>query len=543
MIKKLTLALLMGIAGIYSSYSQEISANEVDIPLSPNAEKAAQKGQLFNGGSYWNSDMTQLYNFFLYQDKKNGLMFLEVTTDDSGEVISSIEEPYNESSLTQFPNIGAEPMLTDSKVPDNLAGKEFGYFQKTVLAGKPKLNIGKFENRYYNDLWAGYKFKKDDQIQLDDKFWPFVSFALQGEGVDNQNYQTRRMNRFLRALDGNTDYIPLDGKAFIAGLMASSDPQYISGVYDMSSKTWENQVITNMESAPVGITYSQTPYGVLALVSQGTKDDSDLMAIRMDPQGNILKQIRLPFAEGPKKRPTVDVKIMDAGNSQFIIAPFYPDGLNKKPSIAIYKIEDDLVFAKQIFNTDIEAKLQIPAGSKAKIKDLNVASVENITQLSNGDYMVSFANQQAPVSTVILQLSPQGDLKKAYLTEEIEGDNNEPVRLIGKNPIHLPSEIFEVNGTVFALIRSVPAELEQGIHTSREDFGSVLKITTVRMDEVMAEARIFKIDPQSMKISSSYDFDDHLVVGTIPYLTTPSGKLIFKTVDPKKGARKQLILH
>ncbi|WP_100629989.1 hypothetical protein [Algoriphagus formosus] len=543
MIKKLTLALLMGIAGIYSSYSQEISANEVDIPLSPNAEKAAQKGQLFNGGSYWNSDMTQLYNFFLYRDKKNGLMFLEVTTDDSGEVISSIEEPYNESSLTQFPNIGAEPMLTDSKVPDNLAGKEFGYFQKTVLAGKPKLNIGKFENRYYNDLWAGYKFKKDDQIQLDDKFWPFVSFALQGEGVDNQNYQTRRMNRFLRALDGNTDYIPLDGKAFIAGLMASSEPQYISGVYDMSSKTWDNQVITNLESAPVGITYSQTPYGVLALVSQGTKDDSDLMAIRMDPQGNILKQIRLPFAEGPKKRPTVDVKIMDAGNSQFIIAPFYPDGLNKKPSIAIYKVEDDLVFAKQIFNTDIEAKLQIPAGSKAKIKDLNVASVENITQLSNGDYMLSFANQQAPVSTVILQLSPQGDLKKAYLTEEIEGDNNEPVRLIGKNPIHLPSEIFEVNGTVFALIRSVPAELEQGIHTSREDFGSVLKITTVRMDEVMAEARIFKIDPQSMKISSSYDFDDHLVVGTIPYLTTPSGKLIFKTVDPKKGARKQLILH
>ncbi|TDK43624.1 hypothetical protein [Algoriphagus formosus] len=543
MIKKLTLALLMGIAGIYSSYSQEISANEVDIPLSPNAEKAAQKGQLFNGGSYWNRDMTQLYNFFLYRDKKNGLMFLEVTTDDSGEVISSIEELYNESSLTQFPNIGAEPMLTDSKVPDNLAGKEFGYFQKTVLAGKPKLNIGKFENRYYNDLWAGYKFKKDDQIQLDDKFWPFVSFALQGEGVDNQNYQTRRMNRFLRALDGDTDYIPLDGKAFIAGLMASSDPQYISGVYDMSSKTWENQVITNMESAPVGITYSQTPYGVLALVSQGTKDDSDLMAIRMDPHGNILKQIRLPFAEGPKKRPTVDVKIMDAGNSQFIIAPFYPDGLNKKPSIAIYKIEDDLVFAKQIFNTDIEAKLQIPAGSKAKIKDLNVASVENITQLSNGDYMLSFANQQAPVSTVILQLSPQGDLKKAYLTEEIEGDNNEPVRLIGKNPIHLPSEIFEVNGTVFALIRSVPAELEQGIHTSREDFGSVLKITTVRMDEVMAEARIFKIDPQSMKISSSYDFDDHLVVGTIPYLTTPSGKLIFKTVDPKKGARKQLILH
>ncbi|GAB2498348.1 hypothetical protein [Algoriphagus taiwanensis] len=543
MIKKLTLALFLGIMGMHSSYAQEITSNEMEIPLSPNAEKAAQKGLLFNGGSFWNDDMTELYNFFLYQDKKEGLMFLEVTTDDSGKVISSSEEPYKESSLSKFANLSPEPMLAGTKMPDNLAGKEFGYFQKTVLAGKPKLNIGKFENRYYNDLWAGYKFKKDDQIQLDDKFWPFVSFALQGKGVDNQNYQTRRMNRFLRALDGETDYIPLDGKAFIAGLMASSDPQYISGVYDMSTKTWDNQVITNMESAPIGITYSQTPYGVLALVSQGTKDDSDLMAIRMDPQGNILKQIPLPFAEGPKKRPTVDVKIMDAGTAQFIIAPFYPDGLNKNPSIAIYKIEDDLVFAKQIFNTDIEAKLQIPAGSKAKIKDLNVASVENITELSNGDYMVSFANQRTPISTVILQLSPQGDLKTAYLTEEIEGDNNDPVRLIGKNPIHLPSEIFEVNGSVYALIRSVPAELEQGIHASQEDFGSVLKITTVRMDEVMALAKIFKIDPQSMKISSAYDFDEQLLVGTIPYLVAPTGKLIFKTLDPKKRARKQMVLH
>ncbi|TFV97125.1 hypothetical protein E4S40_00260 [Algoriphagus kandeliae] len=543
MIKKFTLALLLGITGIFSAYSQEITANEVDIPLSPDAQKAAQKGMLFHGGSYWNDDMTQLYNFFLYEDKKNGLMFLEVTTDDSGEVISTAENPYNESNLSQFSNLAAEPMLTGSKVPENLAGKEFGYFQKTVLAGKPKLNIGKFENRYYNNLWAGFKFKKEDQIQLEDKFWPFVSFALQGEGVDNQNYQTRRMNRFLRALDGETDYIPLDGKAFIAGLMATSNPQYISGVYDMSSKTWDNQVTTNMESNPIGITYSQTPYGVLALVSQGTKDDSDLMAIRMDPQGNILKQIRLPFAEGPKKRPTVDVKIMDAGNAQFIIAPYYPEGLNKKPSIAIYKIEEDLVFAKQILNSDIEAKLNIPAGSKAKMKDLNVASVENILALSNGDYILSFANQQTPVSTVFLQLSSQGDLKSAYLTEEIEGDNNEPVRLIGKNPIHLPSELLEVNGMVYALIRSVPAELEQGIQASREDFGSVLRITTVRIDEVMAEAKIFKIDPQNQKISSSYDFNDQLIVGTIPYLVTPSGKLIFKTVDPKKGTRRQLILN
>lgn len=543
MIKKLTLALILGFMGIHSSYAQEITSNEVEIPLSPNAEKAAQKGLLFNGGAFWNNDMTELYNFFLYEDKKEGLMFLEVTTDDSGKVISSSEEPYNESSLSKFANLSAEPMLAGTKMPDNLAGKEFGYFQKTVLAGKPKLNIGKFENRYYNDLWAGFKFKKEDQIQLEDKFWPFVSFALQGEGVDNQNYQTRRMNRFLRALDGDTDYIPLDGKAFIAGLMASSDPQYISGVYDMGSKTWDNQVITNMESAPVGITYSQTPYGVLALVSQGTKDDSDLMAIRMDPQGNILKQIRLPFAEGPKKRPTVDVKIMDAGNAQFIIAPYYSEGLNKKPSIAIYKIEEDLVFAKQILNSDIEAKLNIPAGSKAKMKDLNVASVENILALSNGDYILSFANQQTPVSTVFLQLSSQGDLKSAYLTEEIEGDNNEPVRLIGKNPIHLPSEIMEVNGMVYALIRSVPAELEQGIQASREDFGSVLRITTVRIDEVMAEAKIFKIDPQSMKISTSYDFDNQLLVGTIPYQITPSGKLIFKTLDPKKRARKQMVLH
>lgn len=542
MIKKITLTLLMGMTGFFFAYSQSITANEADLPLSAEAEKAAKKGALYYGGTFWDESKTQLNHFYLYQDKKNGLMFLEVTTDDEGEVISSVEEKYDASNFSQFSNLEAEPMLTGAKVPANLAGKKFGHFQKTVLAGKPKLNIGAFENRYYNDLWSGFKFKKEDQIQLDDKFWPFVSFAIRNEGVDNQSYQTSRQNRLLKAIEGETEYVPLDGKAFIAGMMATSDPQYISGIYDMATKSWDNQVITPMESAPIGITYAQTSYGVLALNSQSAKDDSNLRAIRMDHEGNILNQIPLPFAEGPNKRPSIDIKIEEAAGSQFVIAPYYADGLNKKPSISIYKIEDDLVFAKQITNAEIESKLQIPADSKVKFKDLNVASVESITPISNGDYLITFANQRTPVSTVILQISSQGDLKTAYLTEEIEGDNNEPVRLIGRNPIHLESDIFEVDGEVYALIRSVPAELEQGIHTSTDDLGYSLKITTVRIDEVMAQGKIFKIDPDNQKISPSYDFED-ILVGSVPYLISPSGKLIFNTLDTKKGTRKQLILH
>lgn len=532
----------MAVTGMFTAYSQEFSVNEIEIPLSEDAEKAAKRNSLFDGGTYWNEDKTQLYHFYLYEDKKKGLMFLEVTTDDSGKVLSTVEEQYLESNFSQFPNLSSEPMLTGSKGPENLVGKRFGYFQKTVLAGKPKLNIGKFENKYFNDLWSGYKFDKEDQIQLEDKFWPFVSFTLKQDGVDNQNHLTRIKNRFLRAVEGEINYVPLDGKAFIAGMMASSDPQYISGVYDMASQTWDHQVITDMESAPIGITFSETPYGVLALNSSSTKDDSNLSAIRMDHQGNILNQIALPFAESPNKRPVVDIKILEAGGAQYIVAPFYNDGNNKKPSIAIYKIEEDLVFAKQIFNQDMEAKLQIPADSKVKFKDLNVATVESITPISNGDLLLTFANQRSPVSTVILQISSQGDLKTAYLTEEIEGDNNEPVRLIGKNPIHLPTEVFEIGGNVYALVRSVPSELEQGIHTSSTDGGSYTKITTVRLDEVMAEGKLFKIDAQKMTISPEYKFKD-ILVGTIPYKITSSGKMLFNSYSVKKQSRKQIVIH
>ncbi|RKQ49166.1 hypothetical protein BXY85_0154 [Roseivirga pacifica] len=518
--------------------AQEIEIKEVDLPLSKEAGKAAKKGELLNAGTYWNSDKTATHNFYVYEDKKEGLKFIEFTVDNSGNVTSTTEEAYNAANLAKY-NLVVEPKLTDDKDPNNLAGKEFGFFRKTVLAGNPKLNMGEFENNYVNGLWVGYKFKKGEQTRLEERFWPFVSFAIQ-DGVDNQHYQTRKTAKLGRTLSGDINYIPMDGKAFIAGLMATSDGEYISGVFDMATQTWDNKVITPMK-APIGLTYAQTDYGVLNLVSMSSSNDSNRAAILMDYQGNVLNKIELPLAQKESQQPGAEMEILEDGEAQFVVGPYYEGGNRKNIGLVIHKITDKLEFSKLIAIDQIEASIVEPPKAKDKFKKFYEISIETITKLKDGSYMLSVSSRRDPITTLILHLSSSGDLMTTYMIDGMEGDNNDAVRIIGKSAIHLDSDIIEANGSVYALIRSIPSGLEQGVHTSSDSWGNSVITTTVRIDELMAAGKIAKIDLASKSITQS-DMFDNLLVGQQPYIISPDGTLIFNTLNQKKKERVKVLV-
>lgn len=518
--------------------AQEIEIKEVDLPLSKEAEKAAKKGELLNAGTYWNSDKTATHNFYVYEDKKEGLKFIEFTVDNSGNVTSTTEEAYNATNLAKY-NLVVEPKLTDDKDPNNLAGKEFGFFRKTVLAGNPKLNMGEFENNYVNGLWVGYKFKKGEQARLEEKFWPFVSFAVQ-DGVDNQHYQTRKVSKLGRALSGDVNYIPMDGKAFISGLMATSGGEYISGVFDMATQKWDNKVITPM-NAPIGLTYTQTDYGVLDLVSMSSSDDSNRAAILMDYQGNILNKIELPLAQKEAHQPGAEMEILEDGEAQFVVGPYYEGGNRKNIGLVIHKITDKLEFSKLITKDQIEGTIVQPSKSKAKFNKFFEVSIETITKLTDGSYMLSISSRRDPITTLTLHLSSSGDLMTTYMIDGMEGDNNDAVRIIGKSAIHLDSDIIQTKDAVYVLIRSIPIGFDLGAHTSTENFGDYKRITTVRIDELMAAGKIAKIDLDSKSVSQS-GILDNLLVGQQPYLLTSDGTLIFNTLNQKKKERVKLLV-
>ncbi|WP_268121726.1 hypothetical protein [Roseivirga pacifica] len=528
--------LLLVLASV--AQAQEIEIKEVDLPLSKEAGKAAKKGELLNAGTYWNSDKTATHNFYVYEDKKEGLKFIEFTVDNSGNVTSTTEEAYNAANLAKY-NLVVEPKLTDDKDPNNLAGKEFGFFRKTVLAGNPKLNMGEFENNYVNGLWVGYKFKKGEQTRLEERFWPFVSFAIQ-DGVDNQHYQTRKTAKLGRTLSGDINYIPMDGKAFIAGLMATSDGEYISGVFDMATQTWDNKVITPMK-APIGLTYAQTDYGVLNLVSMSSSNDSNRAAILMDYQGNVLNKIELPLAQKESQQPGAEMEILEDGEAQFVVGPYYEGGNRRNIGLVIHKITDKLEFSKLIAIDQIEASIVEPPKAKDKFKKFYEISIETITKLKDGSYMLSVSSRRDPITTLILHLSSSGDLMTTYMIDGMEGDNNDAVRIIGKSAIHLDSDIIEANGSVYALIRSIPSGLEQGVHTSSDSWGNSVITTTVRIDELMAAGKIAKIDLASKSITQS-DMFDNLLVGQQPYIISPDGTLTFNTLNQKKKERVKVLV-
>lgn len=527
--------LLIFIVFFGSLRAQNLSVTEIKLAFSKEAEKAAKRGELFNAGAHWNSDRTQVHNFYIYKTKE-GLMFQAFTLNSNGGLVSTEEDVYNAANMAKY-SLSVEPKLVGEKGPGNIAGREFGYFKSTVLAGSPKMNSGRFIDKYLNDVWVGYDFKKGDQVKLDEKFWPTVSFSL-SDGVDNQHYQTRKSSRLGRALAGNIDYIPMNGKAFLAGLMASTKSEYISGVFDMSSQTWDNKVITPMSSNPIGLTYAQTDYGVLAIVSMNTKDDSNRTALMMDYKGNMLQQIPLPFAQKEAHQPGNEMVVLEDGEAQFVVGPYFEGGKRNNPGLVFHKLTDKLEFSKLVTTDDIEGSLVSPPKSKAKLNKFYDMGIESIEKLSNGDYLLSIASRRDPVTTLLLQFSPVGDLKASYLAEGIEEDNNDAVRLIGKHNIHLGAEYIQQGETVYVLLRSMPHELAQGAHTSNQ---LTLDPKTVRIDELYAKGKLYKLNIGSMTISEPVEFE-HILVGAQPYSIGSTGAFMFNSYDPKKKERIQLLV-
>ena len=110
-----------------------------------------------------------------------------------------------------------------------------------------------------------------------------------------------------------------------------------------------------------------------------------------------------------------------------------------------------------------------------------------------------------------------------------------------KSPLRLDADLIESNGELYTLIRTVPSELAQGVHTSSEDLGNSRKVTTVRIDEVMAAGKIYKIDLTNKRISEPKEFEN-ILVGQQPYMISPDGTLIFNTLNQKKKERVKLLV-
>lgn len=516
--------------------AQEIKSTKVAFTLSKEALKAQKKGKLSFAGAYWNQERTALHNFYVFTNKQGQTFFEEFTVDESGKANAPKTALYTSENLAGY-NLETEPAIAGDDGVGNLSGKRFSFIRRPTMAGKPKIMSGAFEDKYFNGLWNGYKFDKGAKTEMDEKFWPAYAYAYQG-GIDNKDYTTRKRSAVLRVLTQDRMYIPADGQVVIGGVMASTEPKFLSGRYNLATNQWTNKVETTISPKSIAYNYLSTPEGPMVVVHSAKAK----YVLSFDMEGNLRHRTDLSMTGNRYALKPEKIVIKTDGTDYFVIAPkFGKPNVGKDPGFVISKIKDGKeVFAKDFSIQTVMASMVAAPKSKEKLKNSTHLQVEGIEKLSSGDYLVILSNGNNPVTNYFAQLSPQGDLKATYQVDGIPGDGTPTVRAAGKGASHLNTEIIESNGSIYALIRSIPMEFAQGAHEDNFENDYVKITTTVRIDEVLAKCRVVKINPGKKSISKVLDLEG-LAVGTIPYSLSASGKLLINARGKKGGYYKLLL--
>ena len=535
-LRNVAMTLLLSLTISTSLSAQDIKTSRVNFTLSKEALKAQKKGKLSYAGAYWNQGRTQLHNFYVYTTKQGDTFFEVFSVDESGKASSPKTALYNTENLAGY-NLESEPAITGDDGVGELSGKQFSFIRRPTMAGKPKIISGAFEDKYFNGLWNGYRFDKGPKTEMDEKFWPAYAYAAQG-GIDNKDYTTRKRSAVLRVLTQDRMYIPADGQVVIGGVMASAEPTFLSGKYDLATNQWVNKVETSISPKSIAYNYLATQEGPMVVVHSAKAK----YVLSFDMEGNLRHRTDLSMTGNRYALKPEKIVIKTDGTDYFVIAPkFGKPNVGKDPGFVISKIKDGKeVFAKDYSIAQVTASLVAAPKSKEKLKNATHLQVEGIEKLSSGDYLVVLSNGNNPVTNYFAQLSAQGELKATYQVDGIPGDGTPTVRAAGKGASHLNTEIIESNGSIYAIIRSIPMEFAQGAHEDNFENDYVKITTTVRIDEVLAKCRIVKINPDKKSISKVLDLEG-LAVGTLPYSLSNSGKLLINARGKKGGYYKLLL--
>ncbi|MEL6731184.1 MAG: hypothetical protein AAFP83_08590 [Bacteroidota bacterium] len=539
LIKQILLSLLL-ICTFSALFAQKLSLTEIDMPLSKEASKAAKKGELFNGGTFLSEDGQRQYNFYLFKPKGKDLMYDVITLDvASGQVKSTQTEAYTLKNLSQY-NLSAQSELSDGEEgKQNLSGRAFGYMKRPILAGPPTLIKGTFSDKYVNGVWGGYDFDKKGDQKLEERFWPDFSFSV-GEGVNNQEHLLRKRTTLGRLLAGNKNYIPMDGKAYVGGLMATSGvDMFLTGIFDMQTMRWDHKVESKLAPGLQHLDYHIDAQGhVHSLLSA----EPHFLLVEFDEMGNKVNQLALSIPKSPNYSYTT-FKLFDLDDALFVIGSHVDKpGTGAKAGLSITQVQD----GKEVFHVmhdyeSISNALNAAPKNKGKFKPTMRQEVESIHVLPNGDYLILYNNGFMPVHNYAMQLSPSGALKTTYQVDAIENDGS-PNNRLETGSTHLPTLMLPAkDGTCYLIIRTVPQALDKGVQVSSTRGNSFEVIRTVRIDELYAYGKIVKINPKDQSITNVIA-PDQVLAGEVPGELLPNGSLMLHTLDTKKKKRVKLLV-
>ncbi len=545
---KLPLTVLAWAVAFSMSFSQSLDVKQIEIDLSKDAGKAYKKGKLLNLGTYWNEDRTELYRVFAYSDKDETRHLEIFTFNESGEMTKQETKPMTADALSDY-NLEVAGNFIENDGPD-ISSEQYAYIRRTALAGQPTVNIGHFVDRYYRGVWYGYHFKEDEDYKMEERFWPDYSFVVQGSSVENtSSHLLKKRTALGKVFQGQRNYIPLDGKVVLGGLMATTDQNlYLTGIYDLAKREWAEKHENVIESKIL-----QTGGSLEKADQQGAYTllvcEKGYALLDIGADGKLKHTTWLDLENTQKKGMPENWDLKETGNGGVMLFHTIADGYStKKMDIALFEVKDGQVLnqSKIAFDQQEEMTVQEPK-SGIKLKRITGFMIDDLKALDDGTWAMMAHTHKPDVMNVIFHLNQDLSLKHLFTIDAVP-------HIMAKASEEafagfLQGELYLArNGKYYWLTRDIPGELLQGIHVDSETTGEgtgvkTTTVTTTRIDEVYAFFKIALIDFNEGSISKAYTSDKLLAVGENPIQLSKNGNVLMNVSGTKSGDFYNLIIQ
>lgn len=528
--------------------AQNLDVKEIEVKLSKEARKAQRKikSTFTDLGLYWNNDRTELHKVFTYQIKKDPMMYEIITVDEKGKLTSQESGELKAGALKKYNLEPAESLLKNEGPA--ISEKQYGFFRRSVLAGQPTLNVGHFVHRYYRGVWYGYKWREEEDFKLEERFWPDFSFAVKGTNLENtSSHLLKKRTSLGKVLQGERNYIPMNGKAVLGGLMATVDQNtYLTGIYDLAQRDWEVKYENHIESkikmtgGSVDKADQQGAYSLLVC-------DKGYLLLDIGPEGKILHKIWLDLENTQKKGVPEDWQMEIKDDGGLFIFHTVPGGYStKKSDIVLFEVKEGVVKNRSYISYDEQAEKLVRAPkSKAKFKQVAGFEIDKLEQLESGDFALHAHTGSPGELDVIFHLKRDLSLSHIFTMDAVPHIMEKASEESG----FIPGELYPAgNGEYYWITRNIPGALLQGIHSSSSSSGQGTGVittttTTTRIDEVYAHFKIAKVDFNMGSLSKPFYPEKLLAVGANPGQLSKSSNLFMSVLGSKTSKYYNLIIQ
>jgi hypothetical protein len=514
-------------------FSQIIKSTLITPKNSKEAKKAIAKGDYINAGYYWNQDQTKLFKLTVFTPKKSNQEMLEIhTVDQDGTIISTEVKPFNDEVLSSYHIKSAE----FEKEEAQLVLKDYRpvYVKNPLMAGTPSLVYGSFIDRYHTSgLWVGYKFDRSEKIDLDEKFWSFVSFPLDDSQLEKNYHLLAPPGGLAKLLSGfgYRQYLNAEKTAYIGGLKATAgQDEFISGVFDLEKQEWvqKSSINVRMKLLPGQNSYERLDGKHTAIILAG-KDEYKCLIV--DELG---RKVSLAKLEVVKSGGTANIQIAPAlvqlpSNKVAVATSSYESLGGKGVGVGFSIVDKDgKVQSWNYSNDDLMTVQQSPSNHKVKLKKLKYLMLESIRLMRDGSYVVVGNAKQdkansVGIAHVLVHISSEGKLKSCYTMESLTAPKEE--NLSEK----MPTTLIATENGFYWIERSQLKNYEKGVYSYTDDFGTYTRTTTFRQDRTLTVGQISKVNLLENTISNAIT-PKSMILGDEVGSSSATGALVISTV-------------